>query len=247
MTRLALQRMISLSALLAVAACGDDSTSGGGGSGAGSDTGAGGVGGSGASSTGGSSTGGSSTGGSSTGGSGGTGAGTTDGGGGTMLTCTDDAGDSECIACAKDNCCAETTACQADTGCAACLACIDTAADPTDCLGTCDLNDPTTASAYECSNMSCNTECFGGNAALCEPDATDDPCTACAKMNCCDEVEACQASAQCVACLQCVGEAADPFDCVGTGLPCSFSDGATVGLLGCVNGTPGCPVCTEQQ
>lgn len=213
-------------------ACGDDTSSQGGSGAGGSASTTGGNGSGAATSTGGNTSG---TGGNVTG---------TGGAGGAEPICTADPNDSACVACAKDNCCGDTTACLADTACAACVACIDASpGDPSACLGNpCDLADPLTSAAYNCTAAdTCYTQCYGTFDA-CAATANDTACTTCAKGSCCMQLDACVGSASCLNCLNCVSTAMTPTSCLGTACDIAF-DPPTQQLLQCVN--MNCSICTN--
>lgn len=151
-----------------------------------------------------------------------------------MAVCPPDPMDGVCLACAKASCCDQTDPCQGDAECSVCLDCINNAMDPTDCLlgGDCDLGDPETSAAYDCTAGACADECYQGGFS-CTADPMGEPCIECAKASCCMQAQDCFESALCAQCIQCAQDAADPFDCVASA-DCDLGDAATAAILNCV-------------
>jgi hypothetical protein len=158
-----------------------------------------------------------------------------------MAVCPPDPNDDPCTACSKASCCDQTNACMADTECTACFACVTTAMNPADCItmGDCDLADPETAAAYDCTAPACSDECYAGGFS-CTPDPMGDPCIECVKTDCCMEGQQCFESAACAACISCAQSAANPLDCVNMGA-CDLADPATADTFSCVQ--TNCGVC----
>jgi hypothetical protein len=48
---------------------------------------------------------------------------------------------------------------------------------------------------------------------VCAPDATDNPCTACARASCCTELTACEGDLPCECLIECVEGGSSAFDC----------------------------------
>jgi hypothetical protein len=160
---------------------------------------------------------------------------------GMMGVCPDDPNDPPCVVCAKETCCDQTDPCLDDPECSTCLDCVANSMDPTECLlgGMCDLGDPETAAAYDCTAGTCTDECYNGGFS-CDPDAMGSPCIECAKASCCNQAQACFESALCAQCIQCAQSAANPLECVDSG-DCDLGDAATSMLLNCVQ--TNCDVC----
>jgi hypothetical protein len=80
--------------------------------------------------------------------------------GGSSMLCLPMGGDTACVTCLKNSCCMQITACENDVDCAACLACVQTAMDPTSCLGNgCSLSNAPSTAVLTCAQSNCANMC----------------------------------------------------------------------------------------